>query len=331
MLPTRVTRADLRMALFEVEVDPALQAQILAWRLDGAPRGPDGLVLRGATWSAGSLCLDPEKLLTIDLPRATSPEGHVSLVLVSGPGAAPERWQLAVDGEAIDLRPPAGTITRDTLGPFARPVTPRRLTLRGAREARPDSPCPHGSLAALRLLPPAPAGLARGLGDAWARTFAPAADLGHPVVPARWVAGGSLSRARPGLTPAPTGGGLTLTLRAGQRLDFAWSHVPGDSRAAHDLVLNLRDLRLGRDARVEIWDGDELLAEVDPPERHDGAWQSPPLPWRPRGPLVRLGLVLLAEDERAQVQVRDLALFSREIAVTGVVAPRDGDGPQPLH
>lgn len=329
VLPTRVTRADLRMALFEVEVDPVLHAQILAWRFDGAPRGPDGLALRRATWSAGSLCLDPNKPLTIDLPRTTSPEGHVALVMVSGPGAPPERWQLAIDGEAIDLRPPGGTITRDTLGPFARPTTPRRLTLHGAREARPGSPCPHGSLAALRLLPPATAGLARG--GAWARTFAPAADLGHPVVPARWVAGGSLSRARPGITPAPTGGGLMLTLRAGQRLDFAWSHVPGDSRAAHDLVLNLRDLRLGRDARVEIWDGDDLLAEVDPPERHDGAWQSPPLPWRPRGPLVRLGLVLVAGDERAQVQVRDLAIFSREIAFTGVVAPRDGDGPVPVH
>jgi len=326
VLPTRVTRADLRMALFEVEVDPALQAQVLAWRLvDGAPRGPDGLGLKGATWNAGTLCLDPKKPLTINLPRdTTSPKGHVSLVLVSGPGARPERWQITVDGAALDLRPPAGTITRDTLGPFPLPATPRKILVHGAREPVPDMPCPHGSLTELRLLPPDTSGFGR-RNDPWARTFAPAADLGHPVVPVRWVAGRTLSRARPGITPAPTGGGLTLPLKANQRLDFGWSHVPGDSQAAHDLVLNLRDLKLRRDARIEIWDGDALIAEVDPPDRHEGAWQSPPLPWQPRGPLVRLGLVLQTADQRAQVQVRDLALFAREIAITGVVAPRDAD------
>jgi hypothetical protein len=324
VLPTRVTRADLRMALFEVEVDDALRAAIRAWTFtDGAPRGPDGLRLRGASWEAGSLCLDPRRPLTIDLPTGLS--GHVSLVLVSGTGAAPERWGLAADGVALDLRPPAGTVTRDTLGPFALPGAPRRLTVHGAREARPDVPCPHGSLAGLRLLPPDSAGLTRAGTRPWARTFAPAADLGHPVVPVRWVAGRSLSRARPGTLPAPTGGGLTLPLHAGERLDFAWSAVPGDSQAAHELVLNLRDIRLGADARVEIFEGDTLIASVDPPDRHEGAWQSPPLPWRPQAGLVRLGLVLRSANERAQVQVRDLALFAREIAVTGVVAPRDDE------
>ena len=41
VLPTRVTRADLRMGLFEVQVDPDLQARVRAWRLvDGHARGP---------------------------------------------------------------------------------------------------------------------------------------------------------------------------------------------------------------------------------------------------------------------------------------------------
>ena len=324
VLPTRVTRADLRMALFEVEVDDALRAAIRAWAFtDGAPRGPDGLRLRDAKWEAGTLCLDPKQPLTIDLPTGLS--GHVSLVLVSGTGAAPERWSLAADGVALDLRPPAGTVTRDTLGPFALPSAPRRLTVHGAREPRPDAPCPHGSLAGLRLLPPDTAGLARATTPPWVRTFAPAADLGHPVVPVRWVAGRSLSRARPGTTPAPTGGGLTLPLHVEQRLDFAWSPVPGDSQAAHDLVLNLRDIHLDADARIEIFDGDAVIAGVDPPDRHEGAWQSPPLPWRPRAGLVRLGLVLRSANDRAQVQVRDLALFARGPALTGVLAPRDDE------
>ena len=324
VLPTRVTRADLRMALFEVEVDDALRAAIRAWAFtDGAPRGPDGLRLRDAKWEAGTLCLDPKQPLTIDLPTGLS--GHVSLVLVSGTGAAPERWSLAADGVALDLRPPAGTVTRDTLGPFALPSAPRRLTVHGAREPRPDAPCPHGSLAGLRLLPPDTAGLARATTPPWVRTFAPAADLGHPVVPVRWVAGRSLSRARPGTTPAPTGGGLTLPLHVEQRLDFAWSPVPGDSQAAHDLVLNLRDIHLDADARIEIFDGDAAIAGVDPPDRHEGAWQSPPLPWRPRAGLVRLGLVLRSANDRAQVQVRDLALFARGPALTGVLAPRDDE------
>ncbi len=325
VLPTRVTRADLRMALFEVEVDPQLRAQISSWRpIDGAVHGPAGLRLHGATWSAGQLCLDPTRPLQIDL--STSLKGHVSWVMVAGTGAAPERWQVTVDGAALDLRPPPGAVTRDTLGPFVLPAAPRTLQILGAREPRPDVPCPHGSLAELRLLPPGSAGLAHTTAATWARTFAPAADLGHRVVPARWVAGRTLSRVRPGITPAPTGGGLTLPLPSEQRLDFAWAPVPGDSQTPHDLVLNLRDIRLGPAARIEIYDGDQRIGELDPPDHHDGAWQSPPLPWRPRAPIAQLGLLLRAPDHpRAMVQVRDLAMFTRDIAITGVLAPRDGE------
>lgn len=314
-LPTRVTRADLRMALFEVLVDPALHAQLHTWRLvDGGPRGPVGLRLAGDVWNAGQLCLDPERPLVLTPPRGL--QGPVSLVMVAGTGGPTgERWQVAVDGKPLDLRPAAGAVARDTLGPFLLARVPRRISVRGSARAVPESPCPHGSLAELRLLPPDSAGFARE-SSAWARSFTPPHDLGHPVTPITWVAGRSLSRARPGTHPAPVGGGLTVPLLAGQRLDFAATSVPGDSQAPHDLVVNLRDLELGPDTRLQIFDGDQAIAELALPQRHPGAWQSPPVAWRPRGPLARLGLTLVSADADAQVRLRDLALFDRRVIAT---------------
>jgi len=319
-LPTRVTRADLRMALFAVVVDPALAAQVHAWRfVDGELRGPLGLHLAGPMWSSGQLCLDPERPLVLTPPRGL--HGPVSLVMVAGTGGPTgERWQVAVDGAALDLRPAPGAASRDTLGPFVLAKVPRRIAVRGSGKPSPDRPCPHGSLAELRLLPPDSAGFAR-TSTTWARTFAPAADLGHPVTAIRWVAGRSLSRARPGTLPAPVGGGLTLPLRAGQRLDFAPTHVPGDSREPHDLVVNLRDVELGSDARVQVWEGAQQVGEIDPPDRHAGAWQSPPLPWRPRGAVAQLSLTLVAADEHAQVQLRDLAIFDRDVVAASELSP----------
>ena len=129
----------------------------------------------------------------------------------------------------------------------------------------------------------------------------------------RWVAGRSLSRARPGTKPA-SGGGLTMTLHEGQPLEFAPAYVPGASQAAHDLVVHLRDPKVGPRARLQVWDGADLIGEIDPPADHAGFWQAPPLSWRPRGLVAQIGLVLLdPDDERARLQLRDVALFDREI------------------
>jgi len=322
VLPTRVTRADLRMGLFEVQVEPALQARIQTWRLvDEHVRGPAGLRLRAATWSAGSLCLDPAVPLHVDLP--SGPEGPVSLVMVAGTGgAAPEAWQIEADAQALDLRPAPGARTRDTLGPFALARAPARISVLGAKTPRDGVPCPHGSLAELRLLPPDSHGLDLSPGTAWARSFMPAADLGHPGEPVRWVAGRSLSRVRPGTKPAASGGGLTLPLQQGQPLEFAPVYVPGASQAEHDLVVHLRDPKIGPRARIQVWDGGDPIGEIDPPEDQPGFWQAPPLPWRPRGPLAQIGLVLLdPDDEKARLQLRDVAIFDREVVAVGEPRP----------
>lgn len=321
-LPTRVTRADLRMGLFEVVVDPELQARVRAWRLiDGHARGHAGLRLQPTPWSAGQLCLDPAAPLTVELPPG--PDGPVSLVLVAGPGgAAPEGWQVEVDGHALDLRPAPGARSRETLGPFALARAPRRLLVHGARDPRAGVPCPHGALAELRVLPPDGAGFDLSPGTAWARTFAPAADLGHRSEPARWVAGVALSRARPGTRP-PDGAGLIVPLQQGRPLEFAPIHLPGAGQA-RDLLVHLRDPRIGPRARLQVWDGAELIGEIDPPDDHPGIWQSPPLPWRPAGPLAQIGLLLLdPDDERARLQLRDVAIFGRELLAVGALAPDD--------
>ena len=139
----------------------------------------------------------------------------------------------------------------------------------------------------------------------------------------RWVAGRSLSRARPGTTPAD-GAGLILHLKQGEPLEFAPAFVPGAGQADRDLVLHLRDPKIGPRARLQVWDGAELIGEIDPPEDHAGIWQAPPLPWRPRAALAQIGLVLLdPDDERARLQLRDVAIFDREIVTAGVLEAAD--------
>jgi hypothetical protein len=183
-------------------------------------------------------------------------------------------------------------------------------------------PCPYGSLAELRLLPPDSHGFNLSPRTAWARSFSPAADLGHASEPVRWVAGRSLSRVRPGTTPPPVGGGLTLPLLQGQPLEFAAMHVPGASQSEHDLVVHLRDPKAGPRARIQVWDGAQPLGEIDPPDDHPGFWQAPPLPFRPRGPLAQIGLILLdPDDEQARLLLRDVAIFDREVVAVGEPQP----------
>ncbi|MBL9100549.1 MAG: hypothetical protein JNL82_06315 [Myxococcales bacterium] len=314
VLPTRVTRADLRMGLFEVEVDPALQASVRAWDLaSGRVVGPPGLVVRGPGWSADALCLDPAAPRVLEFDAADT--GPVSLVLVAGPGGTRGL------GLTVDDAPLAGDRgPRDTLGPFVLASAPRRLEILGDPRPRQGQACPHGGLVAVRLLTPSAPPDPAGRPPPWARTFAPLHDLGHAVEPIRWVAGTSISRARPA-TPTPEAAGPSFMLREGKPLEFAPVPVPGDSRSPHDLVVNLRNIDVGPRARLEVWDGDTLAAEVDPPDAHYGIWQAPPVPWQPRGPLAQIGLLLVDPDrESARLQVRDVALFDRTTLADSVIA-----------
>ena len=315
-LPTRVTRADLRIALFEVEVDPELQARVRTWDFTGdADDAPPGVIVQAGAWTHRGQCLDPTRPFVLEL--TARPDGPVSLVLVAGPGGT-RGLGLTIDGEPIvSERGP-----RDTLGPIVLAAAPRRLELLGDPSPRDGAACPHGSLASLRLLPPHTG--ARWHQPAWARTFAPVDDLGHPVEPVRWVAGASISRARPS-QPTAEAAGPSFLLREGRPLEFAPVHVPGDSRAVHDLVVNLRNIDVGPLARLEIWDGDSLAAEVDPPDVHYGIWQAPPVAWQPRGPVIQLGLLLVDPDrESARLQVRDVALFDRTLVAEGTRADPSG-------
>lgn len=319
-LPIRVTRDALRMALLEVEVDPELQAAIRTWDFTADAAAPPGVTVQAATWTSSGHCLDPVRPLVLEL--TARPEGPVSLVLVAGPGGTRGL------GLTIDDEPIAGERgPRDTLGPVVLAAAPRRLELLGDPRPRDGAACPHGSLASLRLLPPdTGARWSAATADApHAITYAPPVDLGHPVEPVRWVAGASISRARPN-TGAGEHAGPSFVLREGRPAEFAPVYVPGDSRAVHDLVVNLRNIEVGPLARLEIWDGEVLAAEVDPPDDHPGIWQAPPIAWQPRGPVVQLGLMLVdPQRPKAKLQVRDIALFDRAVVAESLnAAPPSG-------
>jgi hypothetical protein len=303
-IPTRVTRADLRVALFAVAVDPARRADVRTWRIvDGVAAGPGPVTLSGYTLRDGHVCLDGEHPLTLTLP----PGGPGSLVLVGLPGASTHAWRVAMGGAPSPLDPPhtSPPRARDTVGPLPFAATPQRLEVRGDPRPRPELPCPHGGLAELRLLGPDRGGPRE---PAWTRTHAPAHDLGHRVTPARWTYGRALSRARPGVAPADEIDGPSVVLRPGAALTFPIEHVPTDSDL--DVAVTVRARRLAPTARLRITADGRPIAELDPPDHGDAAWQSPPVRWRPPGPAVRLAVELVgaAADDRAAV--RDLVIAS---------------------
>lgn len=303
-IPDRVTRTDLRVALLEVQVDPARLGDARVWRLAGGEaHGPGPLSMSGYTLREDLVCLRPDAPLTLALPAG----GPGSLVLVAHPGSDPHTWRVHLGGAPLALDAPGGPPRpRDTLGPFpfARAAA---LEVWGAPGARPGRVCPHGGLAELRLLGPDrgpdPAAQPR-----WIRTYTPPHDLGHGVAPARWTSGRALSRQRPGLVPALEPEGPALRLPAGATLTFPLEHVPGGGSAPLQLVLGVRAAHLSPAGRVQVWSEDQLLFEVDPPDELAGAWHAPPRPWRPPGPTARLRVTLVDPDPAASIGVRDLAL-----------------------
>lgn len=312
-IPTRVTRADLRVALFAVTVDPARRADVRTWRLvDGVAAGPGPVTLSGYTLRDGHVCLDGEHPLTLTLPPGgageTSPksagepvlEGPGSLVLVGVPGASVHAWRVAIDGVPFPLDPPhtSPPRARDTAGPLPFAASPQRLEIWGDPRARPEQPCPHGGLAELRLLGPDRGGPRE---PTWTRTYTPPHDLGHRVTPARWIYGRALSRARPGVAPADEIDGPSVVVRPGAPLTFPIEHVPADSEL--DVAVTVRARRLAPTARLRITANGQPIAELDPPDDGDAAWQSVPVRWRPAGAAVRFAVELVgAPDDHAAVR-----------------------------
>jgi hypothetical protein len=303
-LPTRVTRTDLRVALLAVTVDPARRADVRTWRLaDVAAAGPGPVTLSDYTLRDGHVCLDGERPLVLTLP----PGGPGSLVLVAHPGASAHAWRVALDGVPTPIDPPqaAPPRARDTVGPLPFAAVPQRVELWGDPKARGDLPCPHGGLAELRLLGPDRGGPRE---PAWVRTYAPPHDLGHPVTAARWTFGRALSRQRPGVAPTDELDGPSVVVRAGAPLTFPVEHVPSDREL--DVSLTLRARWLSSTGRVRITADGQPIAELDPPDLGDGAWQSPPVRWRPPGRAVRLGVELVDPSAEARAAVRDLVLVT---------------------
>lgn len=307
-IPDRVTRTDLRVALLEVRVDPARRAEVRAWRIeDGFAHGPDPLYLSSHTLRDGQVCLAPERPLALDLPGEGGPG---SLVLVAHPGAAVPAFRVALDGAPVALDPAddGPPRARDTLGPIPFAAPPRRIEVWGSPQARADLPCPHGGLAEVRLLGP-DRGPGEGLASAWTRTYSPPADLGHPVTPARFTAGRALSRLRPGPGRDHERDGPALVVRPGAPVTFPIEHVPNWQEV--EIAVSLRDVRLSPAGRVVILDGAAPLVEVDPPDSHDGAWQSPPRRLSLSGPAPRLRVdVVDPERADARVGLRDLVVFT---------------------
>ena len=305
-LPSAITRAELRLGLYAVDVDPALAAEVFTWTFEGGViLGPGDLTLSDPTWRDGHLCLDADRDLVLTLARRDGPRALV-LVARGGAALATPTWRVRVDGEGLDLRLPHTSVReRDTLGPFPRELAPRELRLRGSARAR-SGPCPHGALAELRLLPPDRAPTV----DPTATpriTLAPPDDHGHPPRPTAWTRGRSLSRVRPGITPRPATEGLSLRLDVGGELAFPPIFVP-EGRGEIAWVLHLVRADLDPDARLELWVDDRRIAAIDPPDRETRVWSSAAIPSRSKASIGR-PRVLLRGAPGGHVLVRDLVVF----------------------
>lgn len=305
-LPDRVTRDGLRMALFELEVDPDHPGERRIWIDDPAlsiegPHQPE----------QGRLCLSPDRDVVLTLPA--DGYGPRSVVLVAAPGTASRNheWLIEIDGEERSTRVPRATArARDTLGPWVLERPPIRLHLRGAEKAVRDAPCPHGGLVEIRILEPDRSALIDAESTR-ALTFAPDRDLGHPVEPTRWVPGGGLSRYRTGIAPDPEIEGLSLVVTPDRPIRFAPVYVPELGRTPLRLVVTLTASHVSPDTRLVLRAQDRPIATIDPPDDRDGSWQSDAIEWTPPRSVTRLSLELEGtNDPEARVLVRDLGLFS---------------------
>jgi hypothetical protein len=307
-LPGAVTRDALRMGLVEVVVDPGVDVPRISFG-ESATELPAGIRITGDR----SGCLDPEQPLELDVdPELAAKTAAIVVVAAAEHAALAEGWSITIDGEARSNRAPGiAPRSRATLGPFATSAAPRRIAVIGSPRTLDDARCPHGELREIRLLGPERGALA----DATLESvvLAPPRDLGHPMAPVQWVGGRGLSRLRP-QAASDTASGETavranaLALVAGTPLQFA---PEPQAVASFDVVVNLTASDVSPDARIAVWADDVLLGHVDPPDRRDRSWQSPPLSFTAAGPVTRWRLELEGDGDGGTAWVRDLGLFSR--------------------
>lgn len=308
-LPGAVTRDALRMGLVEVVVDPGVDVPRIRFGEDATQPLPAGIRLTGDR----SGCLDPEQPLELDVaPELAAETAAIVVVAAAEHAALAEGWSITIDGEARSNRAPGiAARSRATLGPFATSAPPRRIGVLGSPRAMDDARCPHGELREIRLLGPEHGALADAMLESV--VLAPPRDLGHPMAPVRWVGGRGLSRLRP-QTASDAASGETavranaLALVAGTPLQFA---PEPQAVASFDVVVNLTASEVSPDARIAVWADDMLIGRVDPPDRRDRSWQSPPLSFTARGPVTRWRLELDGDGDGGTAWVRDLGLFSR--------------------
>lgn len=321
-IPVRVTRDGLRMGLMHVVVDPARSDEVTSWPLDLSRPGP--VTVRHAQGKRGPVCLRKKKRIVLDLPPPPIDEaGPVALVLVAAPGTARRNhtWKIEADGVPLSpTLPHAHDRDRDTLGPFVLPTRPGQLKIRGAKKATKGAPCPRGGIVQIRVLAGERSQLPRA--DVTALTFAPATDLGHPITPARWVPGRSLSRFRAGIRPTPQIRGLSLSVPPAEPITFARGGLPDEGRSPLDVLVTLARIdgsTEGATLRVSTAGRSWLRHEVPPARTR--AWQTPATTVEPIGPSAALTLELSADDPDARIDVRDIGLFSRRPPIAGQLAP----------
>jgi hypothetical protein len=308
-LPGAVTRDALRMGLVEVVVDPGVDVPRIGFGQDATEPASRGIRLTGDR----SGCLDPERPLELDVaPELAAQTAAIVVVAAAEHAGQAEGWSVTIDGEARANRAPGiAPRSRASLGPFATSAALRRIGVHGSPRADDDARCPHGELREVRLL-----GREHGaLADATFESvvLAPPRDLGHPIAPVRWVSGRGLSRLRPQAQGDAASGETAvranaLALVAGTPLQFA---PEPQAVASFDVVVNLTASTVSPDARIAVWADDVLIGRVDPPDRRDRSWQSPPLSFTALGPVTRWRLELEGELDGGTAWVRDLGLFSR--------------------
>jgi hypothetical protein len=320
VLPTRVTRDELRMALVHIDVDPE-RAGERRFRF-GGPDPPAGLEVGGAfELTERGLCFTKRGQVTIRFADGLPP-GPGSVVLVATPGTADVNAKLAIAIDGAIRRPTAARLPArpmDTLGPFGVASAPSTIAIRGFARER-DAACPFGGLAEVRVLEPDRSALAIAATDVSAVTIGPPNDLGHPVEPTLWVGGRGLSRYRPGTEPVPDIDGLSLVVEGAAALEFAEEPLPAGGQSTLDVIVTLTDTHLGPDARLVLSVDGVDVATIDPPDEREGTWQSEPHAWQPTAPVVRFGVRLKDAGADDRIALRDIGLFSRGPVVASQLA-----------
>ncbi len=314
-IPHRVTRHELRMALFEVVVDPSRAGEQDVWRLASAASDDgESLTLSEHRRSDGGVCLSATDPLVVTVPPAGPASADpTSVVLVAAPGTDENnhRWRVEADGQPLSFTTPKiSPRARDTLGPYLLERRPQTLSILGVADLDAAGPCEHGTLSELRLLRHGAGALDQEPVD-WAVSLTRQDDLGKPFVTSDWVAARSLNRFRPGTTPTPDISGMTMRLSGGESLGFAPMLLPAAGERPVDLVVTITGSQLAPGSRLRILADDSLLVELDPPDSREASWSSPPLAWSPTRATVRVRAELVGAHGEHWVGIRDIAFFAR--------------------